>query len=125
MWTKLKAHFTNQTGSYRELAMEAWLAYSYSDSTPVEENLPKYKKLTYNLTESGATIQDNTLYARLLSALPPSWSSFKQAWSAGADTSKSLTTLMNAIRNEVIRQKVETAKDKHAEGSFVLPHGGD
>ena len=117
IWEKVKKHFANKTGTYQEQAYDAWFNYKFSESRTVHENILAYRKIVYNLTESGVTVPSSSTYSRLLSSLPQEWRAFKQAWNASPDSGKSLTTLIEAIQNEAVRMRNE---DETVEDVTVL-----
>lgn len=107
IWTRLKKRFHNETGLYREQATYSWLAFEWSSSKSLDENILAYKQLTFNLVESNAGIPANTLCSKLLTSLPPDWSGFKSAWSTRDESEKTFTTLVDLIRSEAARRETE------------------
>ena len=66
IWKRLQERFHNESGLYREQAINSWLAFSFSSSKTTEENIQAYKNLTYNLIESKAGVPANVMCSRLV-----------------------------------------------------------
>lgn len=107
IWKRIQDRFHNETGLYREQAINSWLAFSFSSSKTIEENVQMYKNLTFNLIESKAGVPANVLCSRLVTTLPKSWDPFKMTWSCREENQKTLTTLIELIRSEAARRQTE------------------
>lgn len=107
IWRHLQSRFHDESGLYRELAMDNWLDFEFSPSRSVEENITAYKRLYFDLTESKAGIPANGICSRLLRALPKSWASFKSAWSTKDKQVQTLNYLISLIRIEGARLAAE------------------
>ncbi|XP_018494302.1 uncharacterized protein LOC108863978, partial [Galendromus occidentalis] len=71
MWTKIKDHFLHSTGVFKQQALDTWLNYEYNESLSAQENIQRYKSITYGLTEVGESLSTSVLATRFCTKKRP------------------------------------------------------
>lgn len=112
IWTRLETTFIGQTGVFKDQAQARYNAFKFDPSKSITENISEFRKLIYELESLSVGVSNSAACARLITALPRSWESFKQSWSVKDESFKIISNLYEMIIANDARRRFEGIEDE-------------
>lgn len=98
--SKLEAIYEHKSEFNKIMIQEQFYQYSYSSSDTMAQHVSKVESLARQLRESGEEISDNAVMTKILSTLPSSYRSLRQAWLSLDPTKQTIHNLTSRLIDE-------------------------
>lgn len=98
--TKLEAIYEQKSEYNKMLIHEKFYQYSYSASDTMAQHVSKVESLAKHLRETGEKISDTAVMTKILSTLPSTYRSLRQAWLSLDEESQTIQNLTSLLIDE-------------------------
>lgn len=125
--TKLEAIYEQKSEYNKMLIHEQFYQYSYNARDTMAQHVSKVESLAKQLRETGEKISDTAVMTKILSTLPSTYRSLRQAWLSLDEDSQTIQNLTSRLVDEEASLASETSRSETAlvtsEGNFKLRNG--
>lgn len=98
--TKLEAIYEQKSEYNKMLIHEKFYQYSYSVNDTMAQHVSKVESLAKQLRETGEKISDTAVMTKILSTLPSTYRSLRQAWLSLDENSQTIQNLTSRLVDE-------------------------
>jgi hypothetical protein len=116
---KLEAIYEHKSEFNKMMVHEKFYQYSYCSSDTMAQHVSKVESLAKQLRESGEQISDTAVMTKILSTLPSSYRSLRQAWLSLDSASQTIQNLTSRL----IDEEASLVKDTTSETALVTSKG--
>lgn len=112
IWSQIASKFGVRAALRQGSAIAKLMQFKFNKSKTADQNLDRFRDLQAELTDSGIEIDQKVQVEQLLNALPHSWEPLRMAFSARPEGDRDVSSLMEIIKNEAIRQRPSKELDQ-------------
>lgn len=112
--TKLEAVYEQKSEYNKMLIHEKFYQYSYSASDTMAQHVSKVESLAKQLRETGEKISDTAVMTKILSTLPSTYRSLRQAWLSLDKDSQTIQNLTSRLVDEEASLANDTSSSETA-----------
>lgn len=116
---KLEAIYEQKSEFNKMLVHEKFYQYSYCSSDTMAQHVSKVEGLAKELRECGEKLSDTAVITKILSSLPPTYRSLRQAWLSLDSDSQTIQNLTSRL----IDEEASLVKDTSSETALVTLKG--
>ena len=80
MWNKLKYLYCDSSEDMKQSAWEQFYVFRMKDDEPVALQIEKFESICKKLADAGEKPTESAVESKLLSSLPPKFTTFRMAW---------------------------------------------
>lgn len=104
MWDALCRQYEQKSSSSKLLLLNKFHSYRMESGDTVVQHVSKIKNMALQLKNLGAEMPDDTVMAKILAGLPPTYSSFQTAWDNVDEAKQTMDNLTERLVREESRQ---------------------
>jgi len=119
MWDKLKLVHSDASAYNRQLTQSKFFAYKIKDEQSIVEAYGEIETLARKMKTMNIGLEDCTIIAKIVSALPEKYIGFKKAWDSVPDADQTMPRLLARLKKEELEMKNSSSEPKEETATAI------